>query len=103
MKSPCIGVCKLLDGFCIGCGRTLQHIANWSKFSDYEREKIMKTEPYRKISDNEWIVEVQQDGKTKELYLQFPDGSLDQVGWDIGDTIEWNDNEDGSWTLTKKE
>lgn len=63
----------------------------------------MKSEPYRKISDNEWIVEVQQDGKTKELYLQFPDGSLDQVGWDIGDTIEWNDNEDGSWTLTKKE
>lgn len=103
MKSPCIGVCKLLDGFCIGCGRSLQHIASWSRLSESEREKIMVSEPYRKISDNTWIATVQQDGKTKEFYLQFPDGALDQVGWDVGDTLEWFDNEDGSWTLSKKE
>jgi hypothetical protein len=63
----------------------------------------MMTEPYKKISDNEWIITVQENGKDKELYIQFPPDAINQVGWDAGDTIEWHDNEDGSFTLTKKE
>jgi len=35
---------------------------------------------YKKTGTNSWIVEVQQDGKTKELFIKFPDGALDQVG-----------------------
>jgi len=27
---------------------------------------------------------------------------LRQVGWDFGDTLIWKDNEDGSFTLSKK-
>jgi len=43
-KSPCIGVCAVSsgDGLCIGCGRTLKQIAEWSGYSDEERERIMK-------------------------------------------------------------
>ena len=56
---------------------------------------------YRKISNNEWIVQVQENGKTKELYIEFPPGALDQVGWDIGDDLEWIDNKDGSYRLKR--
>jgi len=52
---------------------------------------------------NSWIVEVKQDGKTKELYIEFPEGSLDQVGWDIGDDLIWEELDHGAWSLKKKE
>jgi hypothetical protein len=58
---------------------------------------------YKQLSQNEWVVEVQEDGKTKELFIEFPPGCIDQVGWDIGDTLEWNALPDGSFSLTKKE
>jgi len=58
---------------------------------------------YKQTGQNSWIVEVQQDGKTKELFLEFPPGSLDQVGWDIGDTLLWEELPNGSWSLKKKE
>jgi hypothetical protein len=61
------------------------------------------TTPYKKISNNQWIVTVQESGETKELYLEFPPDAINQVGWDAGDTIVWEDNKDGSYTLTKKE
>ena len=41
--SPCIGVCQL-DGrtqICIGCGRTINEIAHWMRFSDSERRAIV--------------------------------------------------------------
>ena len=63
----------------------------------------MAKAPYTKISDSEWIITVQENGKDKELYIQFPPDAISQVGWDPGDVIEWHDNEDGSWTLKKKD
>lgn len=55
-----------------------------------------------KISDSKWIIEVQENGKTKELFVQFPEEAMNQMGWYEGDVIEWLDNGDGSWTLKKK-
>lgn len=58
---------------------------------------------YTKVNDNQWIVEVQKNGKTEELFIEFPPGCLDQVGWDIGDTIIWEELPDSSgYVLTKK-
>ena len=57
---------------------------------------------YKKINHNTWILEVQENGSTKELYIEFPPDALDQVGWDIGDTLEW-DIEDGVVSVKKKE
>ena len=36
LRSPCIGVCRLdvETGFCEGCYRTIEEIANWSTLSD---------------------------------------------------------------------
>jgi len=58
---------------------------------------------YKKINDNSWIVEVQENGKTKELFIEFPPGCLDQAGWDEGDTLLWEELPDGSWSIRKKE
>jgi len=33
--------------------------------------------------------------------LTFPDELLKEIGWKEGDVLEWIDNQDGSWTLTK--
>ena len=57
----------------------------------------------KQTGPNSWTVEVQKDGKTEELYIQFPQDCLDQVGWDIGDTIIWEELPSGSWSLKKKE
>ena len=47
------------------------------------------------------VLEVQEDPETGELYLQFPDELIEQLGWALGDELTWTDNKDGSWTLTK--
>jgi hypothetical protein len=38
-----------------------------------------------------------------DLVLPLNDEIFADLGWQIGDTVEWIDNEDGSWTLRKKE
>jgi hypothetical protein len=58
---------------------------------------------YKQMSQNSWIIKVQENGKTKELFIEFPPGSLDQVGWDIGDTLIWEELTNDSYSLKKKE
>tara|TARA_B110000858_G_C17469133_1_gene321990 strand:+ start:249 stop:446 length:198 start_codon:yes stop_codon:yes gene_type:complete len=58
---------------------------------------------HKKTSENNWIIEVQENGKTKELFIEFPPGCLDQVGWDVGDTLIWEELYPDGWSLTKKE
>lgn len=57
----------------------------------------------KQTGPNSWVVEVKENNKTKELYLEFPPDCLDQVGWDIGDTLIWEELPGGSWSLSKKE
>lgn len=42
VPSPCIKVCSInpVTGFCIGCGRTRDEIAGWSRMRDDEREQV---------------------------------------------------------------
>jgi hypothetical protein len=48
-------------------------------------------------------VEVKENSKTKELFIEFPEGSLDQMGWDTGDTLIWEELDHGAWSLKKKD
>ena len=43
VKSPCINICAINYnvGFCMGCKRTIEEIANWSNLSNVERKKIL--------------------------------------------------------------
>ena len=47
--------------------------------------------------------EVQYDEETGELILVIPDKLLTELNWTINDTLIWSDNEDGSFTLRRKE
>lgn len=57
----------------------------------------------KKLSENRWVLEVKENQKTKELYVEFPEEALNQVGWDEGDTLLWEELDSGAWSVTKKE
>ena len=41
--SPCISDCRINEyNICMGCGRTIEQIVQWSSYEDDEREKIIK-------------------------------------------------------------
>ena len=50
----------------------------------------------------QWTVTVEEaeDG-SGDLVMPLPQEMLDQVGWVEGDTLEWIDNKDGSWSIQK--
>ena len=50
LETPCIDVCEMdgASGLCIGCGRTLDEIAQWAAMSNEERRAIMAILPARK-------------------------------------------------------
>lgn len=41
-STPCIGVCRVDRGQCIGCLRTLAEIAAWPRMSEAERLHLME-------------------------------------------------------------
>jgi plastocyanin len=49
-----------------------------------------------------YTLPVIKDPETGDLILEFPDEMMAQVGWKTGDTVEWIDNKNGSWTIRKK-
>lgn len=48
------------------------------------------------------IVQLETD-ENGDLILPLGDELCSELGWKIGDTIEWIDNGDGSWTMRKKQ
>ena len=57
---------------------------------------------YKKQGTNSWLIEVQQNGETKELFIEFPPDALNQVGWDLGDTLIWEELDHVAWSVKKK-
>ena len=49
-----------------------------------------------------FTVTLEEDPDTGELILPLPDGFCDEMGWEIGDTLKWKSNKDGSFVLSKK-
>jgi len=45
---------------------------------------------------------VKQD-ENGEYILEFDPTLIEELGWQIGDTLEWRPEINGAWTLTKKE
>ena len=44
IKTPCIQVCMVdgETGWCLGCGRSLREIAEWTKYTDQKRSDLIK-------------------------------------------------------------
>lgn len=45
---------------------------------------------------------IEEDPETGDLILPFTPEILEELGWKEGDTLIWHDNQDGSWSLSKK-
>ncbi len=50
-----------------------------------------------------YILKVQKDKKTKNLFIKLPSKLMKDMNWKIGDSLQWVDNKDGSYTLEKNE
>jgi hypothetical protein len=48
-------------------------------------------------------ITLEEDPETGDLILPFTDEILQEAGWKEGDTIEWIDNKNGSWSLVKQQ
>jgi plastocyanin len=46
----------------------------------------------------ETIVEKDENN---ELVIPFDEDLMSEIGWEVGDTIEWTENDNGSFTLTR--
>ena len=42
VESPCIKVCVIEDGYCIGCGRTQDEIGEWFYADDDRKLEILE-------------------------------------------------------------
>lgn len=47
----------------------------------------------------ESVTHMDEDGN---LYIELPDALLNQMGWATGDTLEWIESDEQTWTITKK-
>jgi uncharacterized protein len=43
LESPCNDICTtdLESGLCVGCGRSLEEIANWNSYTDIKKKEIL--------------------------------------------------------------
>ena len=48
-------------------------------------------------------VTLEEDPETGELIMPFPEGMMEELGWQIGDTLVWTVRDDGSLILNKKD
>lgn len=55
MITPCVSVCKIntLTRSCEGCGRTIEEIRMWSKYTEDERMEVMRRLGYGKRQGRE--------------------------------------------------
>jgi hypothetical protein len=55
------------------------------------------------MANKSWTINLEEDPETGDLILPLNDDILAQTGWKTGDSIDWIDNKDGSWTMKKIE
>jgi hypothetical protein len=53
------------------------------------------------MTNKSWVLDVQE--KDGEFFIEFTQEMLEGSGFKIGDELDWKDNKDGSFTLTKKQ
>ena len=49
-----------------------------------------------------YTAHLEEDPETGELILPFPEELMDELGWEIGDTLTWDVKETGEIYISKK-
>jgi len=55
------------------------------------------------MANRTWTITLEEDSETGDLILPLNEEILEGTGWKTGDSINWIDNKDGSWTMKKIE
>lgn len=50
-----------------------------------------------------YTVRLEKDDESEDLILPLPNELLEEMGWKVGDDLEWLDNKNGTFSLAKKE
>lgn len=50
-----------------------------------------------------WILEIQEDPETGDLFLEFPPDLLESQGWSEGTVLAWGVTDDGDVSLKKSD
>ena len=53
------------------------------------------------MTDRVTVTVLQDPEDPEQLVLDLGTELCEQLGWQVGDQLDWIDNQDGSWTLTK--
>ena len=48
VPSPCVLICRIEGGECVGCKRTIDEIRDWIIMSEYEQKKLLRELDWRK-------------------------------------------------------
>ena len=76
-----------------------------TKLKYQEYDAVYNPEEYEKDKVKRWVLPVQEiengDTMETEYFITLPDDLLDQTGWKENDDLNWDDNGDGTFTLTK--
>ena len=56
----------------------------------------------KRNKQDSWVLDVQED-ENGDAVIEFPPDLLVRVGWQEGDTLQWRDLGDGTWSLSKSE
>jgi hypothetical protein len=49
-----------------------------------------------------YLVTLEEDPETGDLVLPLPEKLMEETGWKTGDTLDWKDNGDGTFSMTKQ-
>jgi hypothetical protein len=50
-----------------------------------------------------WTIKLEEDPETGDLIMPLTPDMLSQVGWDVGDTLIWEELPHGNWSLRKED
>jgi hypothetical protein len=72
--------------------------------TDVQGWRAMRTMNITKVSlaSKSWTVTVEEDPETGDAILQLPPELIKIQGWKEGDTLEWNEEGNGAWSLSKR-
>ena len=57
-----------------------------------------------RLTMNKWTITLEDaDDGSGDLVLPLTDEIMESAGWQIGDTLEWIDNKNGTWSIKRKE
>ena len=53
----------------------------------------------KEMAESRWTAILEEDGD--DFILPLPQELLDELDWNIGDTLTWTEHSDGEWQIRK--